>query len=503
VVEVGDDSEAASIFENINDRGKPLSSLEKTKGFLMYMENRAGGGSALRSHINQRFGGIYRELYVLEEGHDRARDFDEDSFQQFHWGLYDGYDTNEYSNSLSTLKGRLHETYRDGEFGQVQSIIEDYTEGLREASTAFASLFQPDSSPKQLEDRLKRLLELGRLANVLPVLMAAKLRYGDDPEQMAEVVQKCETLVFRIYAIDGRRSNTGQGKLVRLAHDIHTGSNHEFDDTIRRLESITRNYTDDDRFERLLHDPDFYDSISSRDIRYLLYHYGQALEAEDREFVRRDLPQILSSEFQVEHILAQKLDREFVPDDLIEEYEEHVHRLGNLTIANRYWNSTYGALPFEEKKEVPESESSRETAYENSSLKVQKVLADIHQFDRESINFRENEIIEFALEEWSLDTEPQTMPDVNSINELLKESEKDAEEYSDTELAVMRALLARPGVPLRNVHQTAASFDESPVEWTSDWSNERETVQEILHQLKNSDLAYLKKKSWFPVEEEK
>jgi uncharacterized protein with ParB-like and HNH nuclease domain len=40
VVEIDDNSEAASIFETLNDRGKPLSSLDKTKSFLMYMDDR-------------------------------------------------------------------------------------------------------------------------------------------------------------------------------------------------------------------------------------------------------------------------------------------------------------------------------------------------------------------------------------------------------------------------------------------------------------------------------
>jgi hypothetical protein len=303
VVEVDSDSEAASIFESINDRGRPLSSLEKTKSFLMYMENRAGGGRALRSHINQRFGGIYRDLYVLEDGHNRAGDFDEDSIQQFHWGLYDGYDSNEYSNSLATLKGRLYEMYRQSKHEEIQSTIDEYTEGLREASGAFAVLFRPDRSSARLKKRLYRLLELGRLANVLPVLMAAHLHYGDQPKRMADIVEKCETLVFRLYAIDGRRSDTGQGKLVRLAHTIHTDPGHTFEATIRRLESIIRQYTDDGRFERALRDPDFYDIMNSRDIRYLFYHYGQVLEAEDREFVQRDLYQILCLTFKLSTFL--------------------------------------------------------------------------------------------------------------------------------------------------------------------------------------------------------
>jgi hypothetical protein len=506
VVEVDDDSEAASIFESINDRGKPLSSLEKTKSFLMYMQNRAGGGQALRNRINERFGGIYRDLHVLENGHSRAKEFFEDSVQQFHWGLYDGYDSDEYFDSLGTLKKRLHEHYRDGEYDETKLIIDEYTEGLREAAKAFASVFRPSRKSGQLRRRLFRLLELGRLANILPVLLASELRFGSDSNDFADIVAACETLVFRMYAIDRRRSDTGQGKLVRLAHDIHTNTSFTVEDTIRRLESITRDYTDDARFERALRSPDFYTSVASRDIRYLFFHYGQALEAEDREFVQRDLEQILSSDFQVEHVLAQALEDAYIPEDLRDDYEDHVHRLGNLTVASRYWNSTYGAIPFEEKKHVPNAEdANRQKAYSNSMLKVQKVLADIKTFDKDAIDGRESEIIEFALEEWSLDTDPRSFPRVAELSDILDaydQGDLDAADVSPAERAVMRALLDKPGWALRSIHRQAASYESSPIEWTDSWSNERTTVQEILHDLRGDGLAYTKQRSWHPVTKE-
>lgn len=506
VVEVDDDSEAASIFESINDRGKPLSSLEKTKSFLMYMQNRAGGGQALRDRINERFGGVYRDLQVLENGHSRAKDFSEDSVQQFHWGLYDGYDSDEYFNSFDTLKKRLHERYRTGEYENTQLVIDDYTQGLREAAKGFASVFRPRRKSERVQRRLFRLLELGRLANVLPVLLAAELRFGSDSDDFADVVAACETLVFRLYAIDRRRSDTGQGKLVNLAHKIHTDSSCTAEDAIRGLESITRDYTDDNRFERALRSPDFYSSVASRDIRYLFYHYGQALEAEDREFVQRDLEQILSSEFQVEHVIAQALDEAYIPDSLRDDFDEYVHRLGNLTVASRYWNSTYGAIPFEEKKHVPSAEdANRQKAYSNSMLKVQKVLADFQQFDREAIERRDSEIVAFALDEWSLDTNPRSFPEVPELSDLLdayNEGNLEAGDVSSAERAVMRALLDKPGWALRSIHRQAASYENSPIEWTDDWSNERVQVQQILHNLRSDGLAYTKQRSWYPSTEE-
>ncbi|MDZ7688382.1 MAG: DUF262 domain-containing HNH endonuclease family protein [Halobacteriales archaeon] len=412
VVEIDEGSEAASIFESLNDRGKPLSSLDKIKSFLMYMDDRSSNHGALEEKINQRFGSIYKELFVLSNGHDRVSDFDEDSVQRFHWGIYDGYDSNEYFSSLDTLKDRLREQYRSGDHDTVQEEIDKYTQNLREAASAFAALFYPSQRPSQVEATLERLLELGRVANVLPVLMAAQMKYGDDEsDKMAEIIESCETLVFRVYATDGRRADTGRGKLVRLAHSIYSDDSYMFEEVIDRLDSITRTYTDDDRFERALRDPEFYETMSSQDIRYLLHHYGENLDIKMQEDPQRDLRKILSKSFEVEHILARNLPKKYIPEELRGEFEDNVHRLGNLTIASDYWNKNYGNLPFEEKKVAP-SEKNREAEYKSSTLRVQQILAKYERFGREEIEEREEEIVNFALEEWGIESAYNDLLDI-------------------------------------------------------------------------------------------
>jgi hypothetical protein len=392
-------------------------------GTLSNYDDLSSNHGALETKIKQRFGSIYKELFVLSNGHYRVSDFDEDSFQRFHWGIYDGYDSDEYFNSLDTLKNRLRERYRNGDYETVQAEIDEYTQNLREAASAFAALFSPSQRPPEVESALNQLLSLGRVANILPVLMAAQMEYGDDePEKMVDIIKSCETLAFRMYATDGRRSDTGRGKLVRLAHAIHSDESYVFEDAVSRLDNITRIYTDDDRFERLLREPDFYEMMSSQDIRYLFYHYGQNLDVEVHEDVQRDLDQILSTAFEVEHILARKLPEEDIPDDLKEEFDEHIHRLGNLTVASEYWNKNYGNLPFDEKKVASDG---REAEYQSSNLQVQRNLAEYDEFGRKEIDEREQKIVEFALEEWAIsqaqptdsqaessgDTEYDSLPD--------------------------------------------------------------------------------------------
>lgn len=503
VVEVDDDAEAASIFESINDRGKPLSSLEKSKSFLMYMDDRSAVEQSLRMKINDRFGGIYRDLFVLEDGHDRVDSFDEDMFQQFHWGFYDGYDSDEYFNPLDTLKERLYEAYRQGNHEYVSSTIDEYTESLREAAAAFEKIFRPETwDSDRVSKYLIRLFALRRVANVLPVLMVSTLQYEDDPDRLATILKKCETLVLRVYAIDGRRSNTGRSKLVDLAHAMYDDPNHSYGDTIRRLEMITRDYADDSRFERNLRDPEFYKSVSSQDIRYLLFHYGKQLEADVDEIVHKDLEQILSTDFSVEHILAQSLSDEHIPNEIVDEYDEHVHRLGNLTIAKKEWNSRYGDLPFEKKRTNENDE--RGQAYENSGLTVQRVLKNIENFDRQAIDTREEEIVQFALEEWSVTSKELEESEIQTVVERVDairngESASTAGlPLSETELYTLAAVVESPGYALRVIHETAAGLDDSPVSWTEAWGSERKAVQRALWSLRRMELTSLNYRSWYP-----
>ncbi|WP_435185115.1 DUF262 domain-containing protein [Halobellus sp. EA9] len=415
VVEIDAEAEAASIFESLNDRGKPLSTLDKTKSFLMYMDDRSSETGALETKIKQRFGSIYRELFILSTGHERVGDFDEDSFQRFHWGMYDGYDSDTYFQSFETLKTRLREQYRAGDYEAVQEEIDSYVQDLREAASAFAAIFEPDKHSAEVEASLRRLLELGRLANILPVLMASYLRFGDEDEKLTAIIDACETLVFRMYAIDSRRADTGRGRLVRLAHDIHTKPSLDYEDIVSRLDAITNRYTSDERFERNLRDPEFYQTNSSQDIKYLLYYYSQQLEQEIGEEVLKNLAQILSSEFSVEHILARQLDDAHIPADLEDEFDDYVHRLGNLTIASRYWNSSYGNLPFDEKKHAGEG---REKDYASSALRVQRELVEYEQFDRAAIQERQNALVEFALQEWVITPPEPEEPEADHSEEV-------------------------------------------------------------------------------------
>ena len=106
---------------------------------------------------------------------------------------------------------------------------------------------------------------------------------------------------------------------------------------------------------------------------------------------------ILSSDYEVEHIWAQKPSYKMGAEEETD-HQQNVHRLGYLTIASQSWNKSMGNKTFQEKRWQPGDMPS----YSKSNLLVQKELAKLPTWDVGAINDREADIVEFALQRWAV-----------------------------------------------------------------------------------------------------
>ena len=103
-------AEATLIFETTNDRGKPLTSLEKIKSFLMYKVYLAANDpeSYLRT-IQNRFGEIYRDY---EETIPKITGISEDFILRQHYIAFEANvkkdGQKDYSRHLSLIKERIN-----------------------------------------------------------------------------------------------------------------------------------------------------------------------------------------------------------------------------------------------------------------------------------------------------------------------------------------------------------------------------------------------------------
>ena len=384
---VPSNAEAVRMFETVNDRGRPLTNLEKTKSILMYasylvvddpqtLETRL-------SELNDHFSEIYRCFKDIEKV---LRLPDAGKIQRYHHIYFiDPEDSHKY---MRLLKERLMQKSREDR-EDCEKFIRSYASSLRQAFDTMRDIARRRRDESALASTISRLVLVNHMANLYPLLIAAWQKFGED-SQRKEILRLFESFVFRVYCVVSRRGDAGRSSLYSLAHQVH-GDNLTVADFLQRLSELILYYASDNRFRRHLSDTDCYWNLGTATIKYLLAEYEMKLRTDAREPLSLDLAEILSSEYETEHILPQH------PADLGREevaaHEEIVHRLGNLTLASKNWNRRMGNRSFDQKR----------NDYCQSSLRVQRDLTTWEEWNEASIRERGTKIIAFALKHWQID----------------------------------------------------------------------------------------------------
>ena len=381
---VPSNAEAVRMFETVNDRGRPLTNLEKTKSILMYasylvVDNRQFLERRL-SELNDHFSEIYRSIKGIEEGLG-LRDAGE--IQRYHHIIFSG--PKDSHKHMRLLKDRLMRMSREDPEGCCD-YIPKYAAGLRNAFDTMRDIARRRQERNTLAGTIDRLFLTGRTANLYPLLIAAWQRFGRD-SQREEILRLFEAFVFRVYRVVRYRSHTGRSSLNSLAHQVHW-NDLTIADFLQRLRELSFYYVSDDTFLGNLSATHCYTHLGTRTIKYLLAEYEMKRRTDAGEPLSLDLAEILSPDYETEHILPQH------PAGLGQEevaaHEEIVHRLGNLTLASKNWNRRMGNRPFDEKK----------TYYCESVLRVQRDLTTWEEWNEASIRERGSRIINFAMERW-------------------------------------------------------------------------------------------------------
>ena len=395
---VSSDSDAIRIFETANDRGKPLSNLEKTKSFLMHtsylgLEDEDDIVQSRLKELNSYFSQIYRHFDDVSETK-RIEWLSEDDIQRYHFINYISSDSkrNASTRYMDELKNLIRRKLIHDAGDSAASYAFDYAQDLSQAFFAVKDIAEmPEKNSDELGKLLNKIFLLDRLGNIFPLLITSYLRFGKNPSRMLRILKLIEAVSFRAYAIVGRRSDAGVTRLNGLANRVHQRKAN-YNNLIRELKDFNREYSAKGTFENILRSEDSYNNLSTRDIKYLLSEYETYLREESREPLPIDQEEILSTEYQVEHIWAQDTSRLNLSAKMKPLHEQNVHRLGNLTLASKSWNASMGNKPFVEKKRK----------YGDSSLRVQRDLTNWSRWSVKAIREREDAIVEFALNRWKV-----------------------------------------------------------------------------------------------------
>jgi len=394
---VENDADAARIFETVNDRGKQLTNLEKTKSFLMQMvyltvpEETEDATPYLRQ-INESFSRIFRDFEDIRNT-EKGEKLSEDDIQRYHFVVYEADAKGDVKISyryLEFLKKKIRNIYRVNK-QQCLKYVLDYTKDLESSFSALKEIITYKESD-ELGSLLDKIYILGVVANFYPLLIASVIRFKKEREKLREILKIIEIFSFKVYGIGRKRSDTGISSIYPLAYKVHC-ENLGYEDIRRELIDNINYYQDDKDFKINLAVENFYDRVYNADIKYLLFEYEKFLRMKAKEpLVDINFDDILSEKFEVEHIWARDPTKLKLSKKLLEIHEQYRDKLGNLTLASKSWNSKWGNNPFADKKKE----------YKDSNLRVQRELAGIPKWDKEYIEEREHQIISFVMERWKI-----------------------------------------------------------------------------------------------------
>lgn len=395
--EVEDNADAVLIFETVNDRGKPLTDLEKTKSFLMHMiylsvqNDEKDQIDDLLNSANVSFSRMFKYFERISRS-DRGMklvNLTEDAIQRYHLIIYQAADRIK-NNPLSLLKEEVMKLYDKNQIEKCLKYVKDYYPDL-ETTFQTLQIICTYNKSNQIRDLLDKIFTLQKgTANFLPLLIAAWRKFENDEKKILEILKFVEIAIFRVYSIGKRRVDTSRNILQKLAYSIHKEdiSNQKVEEEIKRF---VNNLQDNAEFTANLKLQKFYQKIDNKYIKYLLYEYENHLN-QSQEGLRINLEENIKDNNEIDHIWAQEPSKLQLTSDLRKRHDEYKHKLGNLTLASHKWNSEWGNNPFDIKK----------TNYRNSTFRIQRELANEAQWGISEIETRENKIIEFALQRWKI-----------------------------------------------------------------------------------------------------
>ena len=436
--QVEDEAEVGVIFEVMNDRGKPLTDLEKVKNYLLHISTRFEATNDLAATVNAAWAEILRRL--MHSG--LVSSADEDRLLRSHWLAYYNPQSRQWEGSKSVKATFALKNYRD-KHAELLRQLHIYTSGLRESCIGFCDAFHPTArhafevykfSPDSRDQVIAwsdRLNRIGVLATFLPLLIVSRKRWPDDPEKYLELLKLCEIFAFRVYRLNESKANAGQAALFRLAYRI-AKDNCEFVAALLTIKAEIARRCDNEEFERLTTAENAadnpYEWYRWRGLRYFLYEYESHLASKQGASPIVAWNDINNSDLKdtIEHVLPQSIEgkRYWTRRFPKKRHGRYVHDLGNLTLTKH--NSHFSNKPFPKKKGSVDYDGH---CYAKSPLYIERELVEWDEWNAEAIDARRTRLLEWAQSRWAIELDE--LDDVQAETELENDEADDTEDFAD------------------------------------------------------------------------
>lgn len=414
------------IFETLNDRGRGLTELERTKNYLLFLtaalpEEPRG---ALTERTNAAWSHVHQRLMA-------ARIVDpvqEDRFLRAHWLMSVDPAPRNWSGAESVKARFPRDVYWQADHHQ--QLVDDvsaYIAELEGAARAFCDVRQPyaDDAFAEFANRDEvqavsaKLLRAGGVASFTPLLMAVRLRFRGDGGLYQQVVRRCECFAFRAYRLRGLRVNTGQGRLYRLAHRVFHGEA-DAQEVLDTLTAATTSWCPRARFEReFAAEADERNWFAWSGLRYFLYECEEHLAG--RRQIRKSWSEVAQQPLEetVEHVLPQSPRDGEWPAFADDDRRRLTNDLGNLVLT--FDNSAYANKAFAEKRGPRERpDGSAAPCYAHSPLLQEQEIARFDDWIPESVRQRRQRLIDWARQRWAVPGDEE-----RAVDEALGDAEPD------------------------------------------------------------------------------
>ncbi len=414
------------VFETMNNRGKPLSQLEKLKNRLMYLIDKMSLScdekNDLIKSVNTAWITIYQSL-----GAEKSTPLDDDDFIKAHWimyfGQYDRSESNVYAQHLFNHYFTIDRVY----VNELQAFdIQKYVKSLQKSSVYWNQIHHPkyfEDADNNIRNKILGLHRVGFRAAFKPLVLA--ILHNTERLNLPNICTHLEKFAFKVFHAADRQSNTGDSKFYRLSASVYSGKidSQKICDSI---DTYTKEYYSFTNFKNLIEylveeKKGFYKWSG---LKYIFFEYDEFLRTKNK--VSAVSSQLIWQDFKnrdsIEHIYPQSAfqsletfcngddspERKSAYDELQLNWHEFsiftegerkrlCNSLGNLLAITHSDNSSMQNDPFKHKVDQSEKGAQyRNRGYRYDSLSAQ-IVANKSTWTPDHVKNRGLKILDFIL----------------------------------------------------------------------------------------------------------
>lgn len=388
VFELEEESEVGLIFETMNDRGLPLSDIDKVKNYLIYLTHRLNE-KVIAKDINKKFGEIFTELMGIEH-YSITRI--ENQFLKHSYIVYSG-DNRDLSDipkkiKLDLIKQREIFTKKnlfDNDTAQRDKKIreiKDFNNFLHKSANYYSSILNNSFDNEDINKSFFRLETLGKIEIFLPLYLAILNNKKFKPEFLISINEILETFTIRVFVFGNKKGNTGNSALFDLAHKVFKNSIN-FTELKKELRTLIEKNSSNIDLRRSIINSVAYNNILQPALKLVLLDYEYFLQQESN--AKFDLGTIKelsnNTKISIEHIAPQSI----LPGV---KSMENINLLGNLVLT--FDNGLLANKTFHSKKGI----------YINSNLVSERELVEYEDWNDKTIIERGKKLQKFILDKW-------------------------------------------------------------------------------------------------------